>query len=60
MTVPPFGRRQFADLTCHRLLAGRELINVAAYLLLSDGDAVGLPHRVGINRHCVKPLLIGG
>jgi hypothetical protein len=61
VTVLLFGHLQFANLTCDPFLAGRELIDVAPYLLLSDGDLVdGLPHRVEINRYCVEPLLIGG
>src|SRR5260370_35118935 len=70
-----FGRLQFADLTCYPLLAGGELVDIARYsfyagcefvdvprcLLLGDGDPVGdLPHRVEVNRYCIKPLLIGG
>jgi hypothetical protein len=42
-----FDRLKSADLARHPLPAGRELLDVACYLLLSDGDPVdGLPHRV--------------
>ncbi len=69
-----FGRLQFTDLTCYPLLAGSELVDIARHpfyagcefvdvarcLLLGDGDPVGdLPHRVEVNRYCIKPLLIG-
>jgi hypothetical protein len=36
-----------ANIAHHPLLAGRELVDAARYLLLSDGDPVDvLPHRV--------------
>ena len=35
-----FDRLKSADLARHPLLAGRELLDVACYLLLSDGDPV--------------------
>src|SRR6266852_9699885 len=47
------------------LLAGRELVNAAPYLLLTGGDAGGdpveaLPHRVEIEPHGIELPLIGG
>jgi len=74
MTVLLFGRLQFADLARYPLLAGGErvdiardpfhacckFVDVARCLLLGDGNPVNyLPHRVEINRYCIKPLLIG-
>jgi hypothetical protein len=54
-----FDRLQSADLARHPLLAGREFLDVACYLLLSDGDPVdGLPHRVEIKRYRVEPRLV--
>jgi hypothetical protein len=50
-----FDRLKSADLARHPLLAGRELLDVACYLLLSDGDPVdGLPHRVENERYGVE------
>ncbi len=55
-----FDRLQFGDLARHPVLAGRELLDVARYMLLSGGDPVDvLPHRVEIKRYRVEPLLIG-
>jgi hypothetical protein len=54
-----FDRLQSADLARHPLLAGREFLDGACYLLLSDGASVdGLPHRVEIKRYRVEPMLI--
>jgi hypothetical protein len=56
----PFALLQFRHLARYLFLAGRELVDVAHYLLLSDEEPVDAsPHRFEIERHCVQPLLNG-